>query len=461
MPSGLLVRDCAPGGRGRADVRLRFGTVVEIGPGLRREGEPVLDAGGATLLPGLHDHHLHLHALAAALGSVDCGPPAVRSMDALAAALRGAVPGAVRGTGYHESVAGPLDRWVLDGLVGTVPVRVQHRSGAAWFLNSEALLATGLADSPDPAVERDDLGRPTGRLLRGDHLLRSADDALPDLAGVGRLLASYGVTGVADATPSLAPRALDALREARALGTLPQHLLLLGAPLEDRGDDVGPWKVLLDEAAGLDLDDLVEVLRACRAVDRPVAFHAVTTAEAVVAVAALRAVGRLAGDRVEHGSLLPPSLDSELRLLGVTVVTQPHFVAERGDDYLADVDPRDTGHLYRCASLLAGGVAVATGTDAPYGGLDPWRTVAAAVARRTPSGAVLGAVEQLPADRALALLQGPLRAPGGAVRRVEPGAAADLVLVEGPLEGVLREPTSQRVVATVIAGRVAWARDPG
>jgi predicted amidohydrolase YtcJ len=460
MPSGLLVRDCAPGGAGRVDVRLRAGTVVEVGPGLRRDGEAVLDAQGATLLPGLHDHHLHLHALAAALGSVDCGPPAVRSLDALAAALQGgASAGPVRGTGYHESVAGPLDRWVLDGLVGTVPVRVQHRSGAAWFLNSAAL--AGLSDLDDPAVERDDLGRPTGRLLRGDHLLRSADDPLPDLAPVGRLLASYGVTGVADATPSLAPRALDALRAAHVGGALPQHLLLLGAPLEDRGDDVGPWKVLLDEAAGLDLDGLVEVLRACRAVHRPVAFHAVTTAEAVVAVAALRAVGRLAGDRVEHGSLLPPELDADLRALGVTVVTQPHFVAERGDDYLADVDPRDTGHLYRCASLLAGGVAVATGTDAPYGGLDPWRTVAAAVARRTLSGAVLGAAEQLDADRALGLLQGPLRAPGAPVRRVEPGAAADLVLVDGPREALLREPSAQRVVATVIAGRVAYDRRAG
>lgn len=37
-------------------------------------GETVLDAAGATVIPGLHDHHVHVHAAAAALGSVRVGP---------------------------------------------------------------------------------------------------------------------------------------------------------------------------------------------------------------------------------------------------------------------------------------------------------------------------------------------------------------------------------------------------
>ncbi|MBI4313105.1 MAG: hypothetical protein HY681_15210, partial [Chloroflexi bacterium] len=34
----------------------------------------VIDCAGATLLPGLHDHHIHLPAYAASLRQVDCGP---------------------------------------------------------------------------------------------------------------------------------------------------------------------------------------------------------------------------------------------------------------------------------------------------------------------------------------------------------------------------------------------------
>ena len=452
--SDLLVRGCAVGPRAGVDVRVRDAVVVEIDEHLRRDGEPVLEARGGALLPGLHDHHLHLHATAAALTSVPCGPPAVRTRNQLAATLRAAGPGPLRGVGYHESVAGPLDRHVLDALAPGVAVRVQHRSGAAWFLSSPAIDAAGLAGIHDPAVERDSDGRPTGRALRGDHLLRDPSAPLPDLTVVGQRLAEVGVTGVTDATPRLAPAALTDLRA----GRLPQRLLLLGAPLDDRGRDVGPWKVLLDEARGLDVDTLVEVLLACRVAGRSVAIHAVTLAEAVVAMAALRHVGPMAGTRLEHGSVLPPDLDGELRALAVTVVTQPHFVCDRGDDYLRDVDGRDQPHLYRCASLLAAGIPVAAGTDAPYGDLDPWRVMAAAVTRRTESGVLLGAEERVTPGRALDLLLGELHDPGGPPRRIAPGAPADLCLLDAPLTDVLRAPSADHVVATVVAGRVVHQR---
>ena len=444
MPAAdLLVRGGEVRGT-RADVRVRAGIVVEVGADLDHEGEPLLHATG-EVLPGLHDHHLHLHALAAAMGSLPCGPPRVLSYDGLVAALRQASrAGRVRGVGYHESVAGPLDRDVLDAIVPDVPVRVQHRTGAAWFLNSAALRELDPAD-----VEQDGAGRPTGRVLRGDHLLR-ADAGLPDLTQVGRLLARAGVTGVTDATPGLDLRALQALRAQQ----IPQRVLLLGAPLDETGDDVGPWKVVLDESAGLDLEAVVDVVRRCRQHGRAVAFHAVTAAEAVVALTALRAARPGRGDRIEHGSLLPLGLEQDLRELGVTVVTQPHFVAERGDAYLTDVEPRDVPLLYRCRSLLDAGVPMAVGTDAPYGSADPWATVRAATSRTTVAGATLGSDERLPAGRALELLLSPLTDPGGPARQVRPGVPADLCVLDAPLATVLREPTADRVAATVVGGDV-------
>src|ERR1044072_8702597 len=42
-----------------ADARVRDGVIAEVGPGLRADGEDVLDAGGACVAPGFIDNHTH------------------------------------------------------------------------------------------------------------------------------------------------------------------------------------------------------------------------------------------------------------------------------------------------------------------------------------------------------------------------------------------------------------------
>ncbi|UTP36737.1 hypothetical protein [Streptomyces rapamycinicus] len=101
-------------------------------------------------------------------------------------------------------MAGLLDRTALDGMVADRPVRLQHRGGALWILNSAGLAAVAPALDDSLDVERDAAGQPTGRLWRYDVRLRAAIGAEPpDLASVGERLASYGITGVTDATPDL------------------------------------------------------------------------------------------------------------------------------------------------------------------------------------------------------------------------------------------------------------------
>jgi predicted amidohydrolase YtcJ len=323
-----------------------------------------------------------------------------------------------------------------------------------WFLNSEALAESGLLDSTDEAVERDSSGRVTGRLVRGDHLLQRFGTAPPDLTDTGRLLAARGVTGVTDATPHLDSTAAATLRRAAEDGPVPQQLVLLGAPLDDPSARGVPWKVFVDELRGLDPVALVEEVRAAHAADRPVAMHCTSRAETVLAVEALRRAGHEQGDRLEHAGVLPLELTAELALSGVTVVTQPNFIGERGDDYRADVDPDDLDLLYRCGSLIEAGVPVAAGTDAPYGQPDPWAAIAAATTRRTGSGAVLGPDERITSQRALDLfLTEPLE-PGGPPRRIAPGVVADLCLLRAPLAEVLGEPSADHVRATIIGGHL-------
>jgi predicted amidohydrolase YtcJ len=135
-------------------------------------------------------------------------------------------------------------------------------------------------------------------------------------------------------------------------------------------------------------------------------------------------------------------------------------VADRGDQYLTDVDCEDLPHLWPYRSLLDAGVRVAPSSDAPFGDPDPWRGMAAAVTRRTLAGLSLGGRE---AVDALTVLNGyltPLDAPGGPPRRVTTGAEADLVLLRLPLDHALADPSAGLVALTIRGGIVFPADAP-
>jgi predicted amidohydrolase YtcJ len=471
----MLIANAEIDGRGGRAARIENGLIVAVGAGpddnpRPRPGETVVDAGGGMLLPGLHDHHVHLLALAALDTSVPVGPPSVRDSAELAATLRAAAraggpAGWVRAVGYHESVAGPLDRWALDALVPDAPVRVQHRSGALWIVNSPALAALRAAERHGDAGEGAALPA-DGRLFRADERLGRLLEAagagstvgVAGLAAVGARLASYGVTGVTDATVTTGPAQVATLRTAAAAGALPQRLLMMGPPGLDLDGAtrmrLGPVKIVLDDGQPVGLDELAATVLAARARDRRVAVHCVTRAQLALALALLAAGGgALPGDRIEHAAVLAPDLLDAVAAAGLTVVTQPHFLAERGDAYRRDVDPDDLPWLYRCAGPLAAGVPLAAGTDAPFGGDDPWASMRAAVHRRAPSGQVLGARERLTPARALDLYLGDPADPGGPPRRVVAGAAADLCLLTRPRDAVLADLDPGPVRLTLVDGR--------
>jgi predicted amidohydrolase YtcJ len=157
---------------------------------------------------------------------------------------------------------------------------------------------------------------------------------------------------------------------------------------------------------------------------------------------------------VEHGGVIPKDAVAAIRALGLAVVTQPAFIRERGDRYAAEIAPAEHGDLYRCASLLAAGVPVAAGSDAPYASADPWQGVAAAVSRLSLGGLRLGPAERVTPAVALSLYLGDPADPGAPSRRVEAGATADLCLLDAPLREVLDTPCAERVRATLIGGEV-------
>jgi predicted amidohydrolase YtcJ len=459
--STLVLRGVEVAGQ-RVDVRLADGRIEAIASRLPRGGDEVEGRGGA-LIPGLADHHIHLFGLAAQRESVALddvrGPAELKRRIAAATAER--TPGTwVRATGYHERIAGELDAAALDALAPRHLLRLQHQTGALWVLNSSALAAVGAVDGPS-CVERGAEGRPTGRIWRGDAWLRMRIGAeLPPLAPVGRQLAACGITQVTDATVTTDADAAARLADAHRAGELPQRLTLMsGGSLAAPADGafaVGPVKVLLDDHALIDLDDFTSRIAEARRQDRAVAVHCVTAGELALTLAAFAATGAKPGDRIEHGGVIPAAAIGQLRAAGLTVVTQPAFVAERGDRYLAEVDLAEQGDLYRCASLRAAGVPVAGSSDAPYASPDPWAAMAAAMGRRTTAGVVLGGAERIGAAEALAMYLGAAGGPGGAPRRVEVGAPADLCLLKVPLADALAAPGAELVRATFVGGTTVY-----
>ena len=443
----LVLRNVRPWGGAPVDVALSQGRVAEIAPGMPRASEEI-DGQGDLLLPGLHDHHLHILALAARRESVDL--TGLVTAGTVRAALTGvaARAGWIRAVGYDERAVGlpdtaQLDRWVADR-----PLRLQDRTGALWVLNSVAMARLAAHDWPKGA-DRDAVGRPTGRFWRADQWLASAlPRGRPDLAALGNDLGRLGLTALTDATAHNGPT------EARLLvGAMPQRLTLMGSEALVEGDGFvrGPLKLLIDERDPPDIDALAARILIARAQGRAVAAHCVTETELALFLAGLtEAGGARAGDRIEHGGIISGQAIGVIAERGLTVVTNPAFIHDRGDRYCATIAPAQWGDLYRAGSLLAAGIAVKAGSDAPYAEVDPWLGMRAARDRLTVGGTCLAPDERLEALAALQLY---------AAQPIVRGMAADLVLCCGTLRDVLGDLAADRVRAVLIGGHAVFIRD--
>ena len=424
----------------RTDLALRDGRIAAIGPQLASKGQD-FDAAGCTLLPGLHDHHLHILATAARRQSVDLS--GLLDREAIIARLRAAHGASLRAMGYDERAAGLPDAALLDCWEPDRPVRLQDRTGALWVLNHAALALLG--ERPIPAgAELDASGHPTGRFWREDKWLGQAlPRHLPDVARLGRELAALGLTALTDAGAGNGPE------EARLLaGKLPQRLTLMGdeSLAADEGYRLGPLKLLFDERDPPEVEALAARISSARNARRAVAAHCVTEGELAIFLAALDAAGgALPGDRVEHGALISTGFVPIVARSGLTVVTNPAFLHDRGDRYLDQVPPESIADLYRAQSLQTAGIALLAGSDAPYASFDPWLGMRSARDRLTARRLAIGLDERLSAQAALSLWSN---------GRIEPGAPADLVMCEGNPADVLADLDAGRVKATIIAGKV-------
>lgn len=443
------------------DVRVEGAHVVDmsdVGHLAPAPAELIFEGNGGCLIPGLNDHHIHFLSYAASLVSARCGPPEVTSLEALARAIsRGPGNGWVRGIGYHESI-GAIDQAWLDSNGPDRSVRIQHRSGRQWILNSRALKELqAAATTPEQLAQ---LNVEDGKLFDIDPILR---DLVPtDLSMVAEAssrLASVGITGFNDMTPSNDVGTFALFEQLQSEQHISQEIRLSGLPALSSCQpgpslSIGEVKIHLHEADLPDFDGLCEIVAASHGSGRAVAIHCVTETELVFSLAALREVGTVSGDRIEHASVAPMAVVNQIAHLGVTVVTNPGFVAERGDTYLSEIPAGEHQDLYRVATLRAKHIPVTFASDAPFTSANPWSAIAAATTRHTARGQVLGKQESVDPETALAGYLGQLDAPCSP-RAIEIGGTANLCLIDQPWQLARQQPANIKVQLTIARGNIS------
>ncbi len=441
------------------DVLVAEGKVQALG-NLAVEGIPGINGEGAALIPGLHDHHIHLYATAAAMNSLSLPTDKITTYEDLGLLLSGRneAENSLRVINYNGPDTELLDRWALDKLIPDRPLRVQYRTGSLWVLNSCAIEAVLEESAAIPeCFELDSRGRVNGRLWRADAWLRAHDRrSPPSLESLSRQLARYGCTGVTEASYTNDQQQVNALCNSIHNDNFLQSVSIMGQPglVVDGPDNcaLGPVKIMLDESRLPTLESLANTICLSHDEGRNVAAHCVTVPELVFYLSALEVAGVMPGDRVEHGSLIPEGIIDSLAEMDMTVVTQPAFVVERGSMYCDKLAEEEINDLYRCASLMRRGIKVAGSSDAPYSSFNPWAAIDAATHRTIKTGRVLGFDEILSYEEALALFLGDAYDPGGPIRKVDVGVAANLCLLKPPHQRDPLDPVS----ATVIDGKMIY-----
>ena len=412
------------------DTRLANGVIAEIGRGI--DGSCDYDGKGGALLPGLHDHHIHLNATAAAMNSVRCGPPQVTTERGLVEALETEGTGWLRGVGYHPSVSGEIDRAWLDVNGPDRPIRIQHRSGRLWILNSLAMQTLGLETPAD------------GRLFDQDAHLATRT-GFPDLQPLVRQLLSWGITGVTEVTPSNGVETRDNyLRHAQPLA-----LSIMGTSELSEGH----LKLHYHEHDLPSLNVLADEIAEAHYKGRNVAAHCVTRAELMLTLAAIEQAGPMEGDRIEHAAIADDAGIEWMKALGLIVVTQPNFIEERAQAYRLDVPRSEHENLWRLKAFQKAGLRMAAGSDAPFGDPNPWKAMAAAVSR--PAGFEAEAISP---EAALGLYTKPFDNAGAPPRKIEVGAPANLCLIEQPWSETRKNLLNAKVMATWIQGDLVFNR---
>ncbi|WP_265521604.1 amidohydrolase [Oerskovia flava] len=422
------------GATDRVTIVVRHGQVIAVEPdGHATAVEPdgtsprgaveSIDLDGRTVVPGLWDAHVHLTQWALARRRLDLSAATsaaqvvdlVRERLHVDAAHRGGPPTSptpLVGFGFRDGLwPDAPTATLLDEVAGGLPVVLVSGDLHCAWASTAGLRFLGITDHPTGVLREDEWMALQGTL---DQVPTDVVDGW--VAEAGRAAAARGVVGVVDLEIAdnlsvwrrRAAAGFDALR-VRA-GVWEPHLdrvlreeLHTGDVVAGTGGLVaqGPLKVITDgslntrtafcadpypEVVGshdhgmltVAPDELVPLMRHARAHGLTCAIHAIGDRANTFALDAFAASG--ARGSVEHAQLLLPDDVPRLAALGLTASVQPEHAMDDRD--VADIYwAGRTGRAFPLADLVAAGVRLTLGSDAPVAPLDPWVAIDAAVHR--------------------------------------------------------------------------------
>ena len=412
-------------------------------------------------------------------------------------------------------------RWDIDEATRVHPVLVQHMSGHHVLANSVALESRGLRDdATDPEggrLLRDDRGRLTGYCLDaaqalvvppgvdiGHHGPGFHDDSpLEEVVGdIERGSAAYlaaGITSIVDA--QVTRRELSGYRAARERGLLGVRVtampissqldeyesLGIAGPLGDDRLAIGPMKFYADGALTGGTAAFTtpygpkgEFTGSLYWASEPAFQAAIARAHAAGWQIGVHAQGDRAIDRVldaydgalmrhqradhrhriEHcGGPRPEQLDRMARL-GIIAIGQPRYFWDAGDAWLAVFDADRAHRLQPYREMIDAGVQFALSSDAPVASYRPLDTIAAAIQRRTVSGAGIGPDQSLTVEeavRACTLDAATSYFADDRLGSLEVGKLADVVVLDGDLFATSPQRIADLGVdMTLVDGEVAY-----
>jgi predicted amidohydrolase YtcJ len=405
------------------------------------------DLGGAHVLPGFTDSHVHWSGTAQALYSVDLSTAATRdeAVARIAARVASTPRGEwVLGAGWSHAAWEGDQRFPtasdLDVVSPDHPVMMRARSGHALWANSAAMRLCGVdADTLDPpggGLLRDEAGMPTGIFLEwtameliNRHVPRDTTDRLIEKMRAAQAHAHrLGLTGIHDFDWR---DSMIALQRMRMQGSLSLRVVkqinleyldsLLDLGMQHGFGDAwfrfGWLKIFIDGALGPRTASMIEPYDGepenigIVVVEKEQALQAVRRASAAGFPSTVHAIGdRAVRDildvfqqvrteeaasgiprdhrrhRIEHVQLIHPDDVGRLAELDVIASTQPiHATSDMvfADKYWG----ARCAYAYNPRLQLDRGVLVLFGSDSPVDSLSPIAGIHAAVTRRRADGA--------------------------------------------------------------------------
>jgi predicted amidohydrolase YtcJ len=201
---------------------VRNGAIIAVGEDelIKRFRSPqtrVIELHGDTVVPGLHD--MHVHPMSAGMARRGCNFPQGSSPQQIVDTVKSCVAEHAKGewiTGGQWDAASfgkqGMHRSLLDSVSPDNPVVLSDISGHSAFANSKALQISGITGkTPNPPggiIEREENGEPTGvlresaaGLVRGgsSQAPLSPDDRAKGLIWALSTMLSYGITSFTDA----------------------------------------------------------------------------------------------------------------------------------------------------------------------------------------------------------------------------------------------------------------------